>query len=317
MQLSSILRHSVTALCILSFPVAAMAQPSANSKGKRKGWEIGNGNPHAAPQVTTVYKNFTLPFPTNFAYASDLNSNGNVCGYYLDTSDNLFGVWGSAATGYTSEAGLLPLTIADDGTVAGQVASNGNTFIHQNGVTTEIVGVFRSLARDGTVLIQIYTPSFPGYADITIKNGVSTTLSYPALPPGYTRVDGWSINSAGLLLVLLTTDTGGGEWAIIENGGYTLLAPPPADITSSAATALLDDGSVAFTAYDGIKNQALILKSGVYTRIFHPNDPTGVNGLAVNNADTNAAGYVFMAGVLFDSGGGYVSFLSGPSNAAF
>ena len=314
-------------LAVIALPLAAFSQPSPNSRGKRFGWQIGVGNPNAAVSNAMSFKDFALPSSiyNTGAWPTDINTNGVVCGYFVDANGELNGFVGTGSA-YTILPAVTPFGIADDGTVAGYDNAEG-TFIYKNGVTTTIpYSTYRSISQQGTVL---YYDNFE-MRDYTWKDGVTTLVSYPTPPAGVYQLGGWDLNSKGDMLVTLYYQDHI-DFVLLTNGAYVPLPPLPmasgATGGMSSAT-LLDNGTMLFTVIENTINstatvvttayKAYILQGDTYIPLHSATDPTGLYSMTAVNGSVNALGLPFITGVYYSAASGtYKPYLAGPSTANF
>jgi hypothetical protein len=315
-------------LAVIALPLAAIAQPSPSSRGKRFGWQIGVGNPNAAAPNSMSFKDFVLPssiYHTE-AYSTDINPSGIVCGYFVDANGEINGVVGTGVN-YTVLPGVTPSGIADDGTVAGN-ENTGGSFIYKNGETIMLPNTtYRSINQQGTIL---YYDHFE-MKDYTWKDGVSTLVSYPTPPEGVVSIGGWDLNSSGDMLVFLGY-TDRSDLVLLKNGAYVPLPPlpvaPSATYGGLNTATLLDNGAILLTVIETLIDstgtsftalyKAYILQQGTYTRLYAPADPTGLYSMTATNGSIGAYGLPFIAGVYFSSASGtFKSYLAGPRDANF
>lgn len=314
-------------LAVIALPIAAIAQPSPKSRGNRYGWQIGVGNPNAAASNAMSFKDFVLPSSiyNTGAWCTDINSSGDVCGYFVDAYGELNG-FVRIGSNYTILPVVTPYGIADDGTVAGYDNAEG-TFIHKNGVTTTIpYTTYRGINQQGTVL---YYDNFE-MRDYTWKNGVTTVVSYPTPPAGVYKIGGWDLNSTGDMLVYLDYPDHS-DFVLLTNGAWVSLPPLPiaSGVTAGGmnSATLLDNGAVLFTIAESTIDstatvvttifKAYILMGSTYTRLYAPTDPTGLRSMTAVNGSVNAAGYPFITGVYVAADGTYKPYVAGPSTVIF
>jgi hypothetical protein len=206
----------------------------------------------SVPKVHAQLVNLDYPnaFETD---ANDVNNNGVIVGFYVDTS--------GVDHGFTRINGNLSSV-----DVPGSIGTllYGVSLSHAVGWYTDSSGVTHGFS---------VTPA-----------GKVTTID----PPGTTMTDAWSINSSGTVVGAYTDSSGVYHGFILSNGKYTSFDAPGGSILTEI-TGINDEGAITgiFDDSTGVEH-GFVQYKGKFNQIDYP-----INGVAATATDRiNASGEI-------------------------
>jgi hypothetical protein len=303
----------VTALALAALGATSYAQPSANSKGQRKGWEIGKGNPNRpVMQFPTNYRTHTVDFSgldvTGF-YPSGLNTKSDVVGiaYTPDFTPAGYTILSGVTT---FEPGEFYQYINDQGTFLTQ--SFGTWVMTKQGVRTTLPGgTVWSLEEDNSLLFQDFDP-ITGQSILKIwKDGVVTLPAAPLLVGGF-PIDIYDRNTSGELLGFTVDNDNVIRIYVHRNGGAGWQQIPPlvGFYPYAYEGILLDNGAVLFNVIVNDPNHASsygqvhIYENGAFRRLSAPDDPTAAKSYSIIDAKVDSSNRLHALGSVTNNDGG-------------
>ena len=253
-----------------------------------------------AVNSTAASYNFTTfndPNATNGTFATGLNNNGVITGYFSDNSGDhgFINNAGSFTTLNEPDAlpttaalgnGTHPLAINDSGQVAGEyfkATGGGHGFIYSGGVYTSLdvpgasIGTAALGINAGGEVVGLYQGNGDGGGihGFSYNGGVFTTIDDPNASSGLnngTFVTG--INAGGEMVGTYTAADG--DHGFIDNGGVFTTINDPNATQGTYVTGVNDQGWLTGVYTDNTSNHGFVYKDGVFTTLDVPGAVNGV-----------------------------------------
>lgn len=199
-------------------------------------------------------------------YATGINSNGQVAGYYLDAAGNTHGFVYTAGTWTTLDNPNASDCL--DSIVSTATTTTLATGINDSG---QVVGNYSNCATGSHGFI------YNGSTWITLDDPDGVGSTYASGINNNGQVTGYYLDAAGM------------HGFIYSDGNYTILDEPNTPLSSfggTAATGINDSGQVAgyFGSADTATWHGFIYNNGSYIQLDNPNAAPSTNAYGINNS---------------------------------